>query len=67
MNSFPANQGDDALGSLAQLDHFSPDFETYFFHHAEDVALGRRRVRTHHKIRSAQGVEVQGMIAHKEG
>ena len=67
MNSFSANQGDDALGSLAQLDHLLSGFETYFSHHAQDISLGRGRVGTHNKIRSAQGVEVQGMIAHKEG
>ena len=62
-----ADHLDDVVALLAGLDDLAADFHADLGQDAQDVALGRRGVRSDHEVGAAQGVEVGGVVGHVEG
>ena len=62
-----ADQLDHAVAAAARLDHLAADLEAHLADHAEQVALGDRRVRAEDDVRPAEHVEVRGVVGHVEG
>ena len=66
MDRLPPDDRHDTLRALAQLDHLPARLQTDFADHAQNIALRRGCIRSDHKVRPAQGIEVQGMIPNKK-
>ena len=58
---------DDTMSGLARVDDRPADLGTDLLDHAEDVALGLGCVRPHDEVRSAEHVEVRGVVGDVEG
>ena len=67
MHAPPAQHLDHVVVAHAAVDHLLADVHADFVDHAQDVALGRRRIRPHHEVRPAQGVEMRGVVGDVEG
>ena len=62
MNLAPADHLDHGVAVLAHLDDLAADLQSDFVDDTQDVSLCDRRIRSDDEIRSAQGVEVGGMV-----
>ena len=62
MHLAPADHLDDVMAVFARLDHLAADLQPDLVDHAQDIALGDRSIRAHDEIRTAQGVEVGGVV-----
>ena len=57
-----ADHLDHVVTILAHLDDLAADFQPNLVDHAEDIAFRNRRIGTHYKVRSAECVEVCGVV-----
>ena len=62
----PADDLDDRVAVLARLDHLAADLQPHLVDHAQDIALCDGRIRSHHKIRSGEGIEMGGVVGEVE-
>ena len=62
VDDLSAGQGDDLPEAAPHGDHPQPDLLAHRGDDAEDVALGGRRLGTHHEVGAAEEVEVQGVV-----
>ena len=67
MDAPTADDLDDAVAGLAGVDDLAADLGADLLDHAEDVALGLGGIRPHDQVRSAEHVEVRGVVGHVEG
>ncbi len=58
---------DDVMVAHTGVDDLLADLHPHLVDHAQDVALGLGRIRADHKVRSAQGIEVGGVVGDVEG
>ena len=63
----PAHHLDHVMVAHAAVDDLLADLQPDLVHHAQDVALGRRRVGADNEVRTAQRVEVRGVVGDVEG
>ncbi len=66
MNLSSANDLHHIMSELARLNDLAAGLETDLVNYAQNVALRHRCIGTHHKIGSAEGVEMSGVIGKVE-
>ena len=62
MDFAAAEHFDNCMADAAGFDHPAADLQADFTDNPQDISFGDRRLRPHHKVRTAEGVEVGGVI-----